>query len=244
MLYKKIRSLSSHFKKFPFHPQWQMNIENSFGKNQIGERVEKGTLLDIGCSDQSLRKYISPEVHYIGLDYLTTAFQLYQTRPQIYGDAQSLPFLSESIDTVTLLDVLEHIPDASSALSEAFRILKPRGVVFVSVPFIYPIHDAPFDFQRWTSHGLKKMVENCGFQVEKEIAVGSPSQTAALISCIGAVRNTLELLKSYNPIGLLLLLILPVFVPITNIVGWTLGLMSRKDTIMPFSYKLILVKPE
>lgn len=242
MLYGRIRKFASYLRKTPFHPQWLMNIDTSFGKKQIGQMVEKGTLLDIGCSDQSLRAHICPEVHYIGLDYLTTASQLYETSPQVYGDAQSLPLMAQSIDTIALLDVLEHLPDASLALAEVFRVLKSNGKVLVSVPFLYPVHDAPFDFQRWTSHGLKKIVENCGFYIEKEMAVGTPSQTAALITCIGIVRNTLELLKSYNPIGLLLLFLLPLFIPVVNISGWILSKVSGKDNLMPFSYKLILVK--
>lgn len=244
MLYSKIRKLASQISKTPLHPQWLMNIDNPLGKKQIGKMVRKGTLLDVGCSDKSLRSHISSKIKYIGLDYLTTASQFYETRPHIYGDAQALPFLSASIDTVTLLDVLEHIPDASLALAEAFRVLKPNGRVIASMPFLYPIHDEPFDFQRWTTHGIKKMVENCGFYLENEIAVGSPSQTAALIACIGSVRNTLELLKSYNPIGFILLLLLPFFIPLANIVGWALSKVSGKDNIMPFSYKIILIKPE
>ena len=244
MLYSTLRKLASHVSKTPFHPQWLMTVDNPLGKRQVGEEIGKGVLLDIGCSDQSLRQYISPETSYIGLDYLTTASQLYETRPHIYADAQALPFLAASVDTVTLLDVMEHIPDPSLALSEVFRVLKPNGRVVISVPFIYPIHDAPFDFQRWTTYGIKKMVGNCKFNIEKEIAVGTPGQTAALIACIGAVRSTLEMLKSYNPIGLILLFLLPVFIPVVNGTGWAIGKVSGKDSIMPFSYKLILVKPK
>ncbi|MCB2184044.1 MAG: class I SAM-dependent methyltransferase [Desulfobulbaceae bacterium] len=244
MLYSKLRKFASYIRKTPLHPQWLMNVENPLGKKQIGKKVDKGFHLDIGCADQSLQNFISPEATYIGIDYLTTASKLYKTKPLVYADAQALPFLSASIDIVTLLDVLEHIPDAPLALAEAFRVLKPRGRAILSVPFLYPIHDAPFDFQRWTSHGLKKMAEDCGFFIEKEIAVGNPSQSAALIACIAAVRNTLELLKSYNFIGLILLCVLPLFIPIVNISGWALGKVSGQDNIMPFSYNFFLVKPE
>lgn len=50
------------------------------------------------------------------------------------GDALELPFEAESFDAVTLWNVLEHVPDATRALSEARRVLRPGGAMYVICP--------------------------------------------------------------------------------------------------------------
>jgi SAM-dependent methyltransferase len=52
----------------------------------------------------------------------------------LHGSAESLPFPDASVDAVTLLDVLEHVADPAGVLDEAHRVLKPGGVLVVSVP--------------------------------------------------------------------------------------------------------------
>ena len=48
-------------------------------------------------------------------------------------------------------------------LSECFRILKPKGHLFLSVPFLVGVHGDPADFQRWTEDGLRRIVSDAGF---------------------------------------------------------------------------------
>ncbi len=55
-------------------------------------------------------------------------------------DAQNLPFPDNSFDKIIFTEVLEHIPDEISALKELYRILKPGGVVALTVPS----HNYPF----------------------------------------------------------------------------------------------------
>jgi len=48
-------------------------------------------------------------------------------------------------------------------LNEAHRILKPEGRVFITVPWQWVIHEAPYDFFRYTPYGLKYLLEKAGF---------------------------------------------------------------------------------
>lgn len=52
----------------------------------------------------------------------------------IEASAKSLPFVSESVDTVLLLDVLEHVKDEQAVIDEVYRVLKKGGTLILSVP--------------------------------------------------------------------------------------------------------------
>ena len=77
--------------------------------------------------------------------------------------AEGLPFRSGSFDVVLATEVLEHVTDAEAAAEEIRRVLRPGGSLLATVPFIYPVHEAPYDFRRFTHHGLRSLVERHGF---------------------------------------------------------------------------------
>jgi SAM-dependent methyltransferase len=52
----------------------------------------------------------------------------------VQAEAEHLPFKPESLDLVTMLDLLEHIADDRGVLSDVGRILRPKGILCVTVP--------------------------------------------------------------------------------------------------------------
>jgi SAM-dependent methyltransferase len=62
---------------------------------------------------------------------------------------------SDSADCVFLVSVLQHIPSPQKAIDEAFRVLRPGGVIYVNVPFIFFYHQDPEDFNRFSVPGLE-----------------------------------------------------------------------------------------
>lgn len=66
-------------------------------------------------------------------------------------------------DVVVCLNTLEHVYSAEFVLQEALRVLKPNGVVFISVPFIFRIHSHPDDFFRGTPSWWKETMRRVGF---------------------------------------------------------------------------------
>lgn len=84
-------------------------------------------------------------------------------KPDIVADVCDMNmFADQSVDVIFMVEVLEHVKTPQRALDEMHRVLKPGGRLFLSTPFILPIHDAPFDFYRYTQFGLAHLCR--GFQ--------------------------------------------------------------------------------
>jgi SAM-dependent methyltransferase len=79
--------------------------------------------------------------------------------PNIIGDIHSIPIKNDSLDSIICTQVLEHVGDPKQAVREMCRILKSRGILLLSVPFIYPIHEAPVDNWRFGPNGLKSILK-------------------------------------------------------------------------------------
>lgn len=234
-------SLLGILKNTPFHPQWFAFFRETGNLRRSCERLS-GVVLDIGCADGKPREFLPPDADYVGLDYFDTATRLYRTRPDVFGDAQQLPMADGSVDHVLLLDVLEHIPDPGRCLAEISRVLKAGGTLTIQVPFLYPIHDAPYDFHRWTKFGLERAARTAGLSIEQEMTIGHPLETAALGANIAMSKTVLNWVRNRNPL-MLLGVTLPFLVFTTNTLGWLLARLSRSEEMMPYAYRMIWAKP-
>lgn len=76
-----------------------------------------------------------------------------------------LPFEDSSFSVVLCLSVLEHLTEPAKGIQEIRRVLKPGGQAVISVPFIFPIHEAPDDYWRFTKYGLKHLFRD-GWSIE------------------------------------------------------------------------------
>lgn len=110
----------------------------------LGRLPPDAVVLDVGGGKRQLN-----DERYINLEY-----SLYD-EPDMFGDAQALPFRSDSIDLVYCTGVLEHVPDLLLAVREIYRVLKPGGRVLACVPFIQPLHNEPQHFFNATSFGVE-----------------------------------------------------------------------------------------
>ncbi len=239
----EIKNFSSRFaflKGTFFHPQWFAHRQEKAFFRLIGSHTGM-RVLDIGCSDQRIRRFLPKDSAYIGLDYYSTATQWYGTRPAIYGDAHALPFPDNQFQSVLLLDVLEHLSAPEICIAEIGRVLTAGGNLFLKVPFLYPIHDAPFDFHRWTRFGLIQLAQRHGLQVVSERHIGEPIETAALLSNIAWTKAVLSWVRSGNPLMVLGLFLGPAIV-LTNLISALVGKLSAPDQMMPHGYLFILQK--
>ena len=179
----QIRHWANHIRHLPIHPQWLLPLRRP---SEVTGRLN-GNVLDVGCADRWIERHCESGANYIGLDFPPTATQLYATVPDVFANAASLPFIDGSIDVLVCLEVLEHIRDHRAALREFARILKPDGTLILSMPFLYPIHDAPHDYQRLTKFGLQRDLSSAGFETVYVRRVGNAIRAAGLLFCLALV---------------------------------------------------------
>ncbi|MBF0438734.1 MAG: class I SAM-dependent methyltransferase [Magnetococcales bacterium] len=201
-----------------FHPAWLTNGVKRAPIPWLRCQV-RGRVLDIGAADGLWRRYLSRDVSYLTLDYYQTAHDWYGTRPDVYGTAEQLPFSLEQFDWVLLLNVMEHLPHPQSCVCEILRVLKPGGRLLLQIPFLYPLHDVPLDFQRFTPYGLEVLAQENGFVVESTQTLGHSVETAGLLLNIALSRCFLDLGIRRHPLFLLVPLV-PVVVVMINLAVW------------------------
>lgn len=82
-------------------------------------------------------------------------------------DLSDIPVEDDRYDLVVLTQVLEHLPEPGTVLRELWRVVKPGGRLWLSAPLFYFEHEAPFDFYRYTQYGLRHLLEDAGFEIER-----------------------------------------------------------------------------
>jgi len=136
----------------------------------------KGTVLDVGSGTMPYRPLLLQEGHniaaYIGLDLKPGTH--YCTSPDLAWDGRHLPLRNGTVDCAMATEVFEHLPDPEAIMAEILRVLKPGGLLFFTVPFLWRLHDVPHDEYRYTPFALERHLRNAGFAEVRIEALGGP----------------------------------------------------------------------
>lgn len=134
-------ALGAFLKRNPFPDPGTLGFfyrEKMRAIHRIAPRASPARLLDIGGGQSGLTALLYPEARITTLDmerrYGHAAPNRWPGVDFTCGDAAALPFADSSFDAVTLLDLLEHVPEDHRVAAEAWRVLKPGGFVLVSTP--------------------------------------------------------------------------------------------------------------
>jgi SAM-dependent methyltransferase len=147
----------------------------SFVEN-ICREVEDHTprILDVGCGTGANLELLGKYGEASGVDVSQDALTFCRARGLEnvrHGEAEKLPFEDGSFDLVTGLDVVEHLDDDVAGLREMWRVLKPGGRALLFVPafmFLWGVQDdVSHHRRRYTLPGLRKVVREAGFEVER-----------------------------------------------------------------------------
>jgi SAM-dependent methyltransferase len=118
-------------------------------KKFLGKHATDKSVLDIGGGrTESNHSYHSlfPNRHCVDIDP--------ERKPDTVADAHNLPFDDNSFEFILCTEVLEHLHTPQKAIDEMRRVLIPGGKLILTTRFVFPIHDAPHDYFRYTKYGL------------------------------------------------------------------------------------------
>ena len=88
------------------------------------------------------------------------------------SDAANLPIPDHSVDAALAIELLEHVPRPWAVVEELARVLKPGGMVMISVPSAVPRHDE-HDYWRYTAEGLRQLCAPAFANGEVEVFGGT-----------------------------------------------------------------------
>lgn len=164
-----------------------LHLKPLFAGLQQASAHARGRMLDIGCGNKPYQTMFARRVsEHVGCDVVQSSEQ----RVDILCPATAIPIEDGAFDTVLCTQVIEHVADHKLVLQEAFRLLKSDGTLILSAPMYWPLHEEPYDFFRFTRHGLDYLLEEAGFTRVETIPNGGKWALAgqALIHCLTTTR--------------------------------------------------------
>jgi len=150
--------------KFHSNRQWYnwlvYNIADKFLEKY--SKYYKGILVDLGCGEAPYKEYFLQYADkYIGVDWTNT---LHNSKADVLSNLnEKVNLPDEYADTVVSLSVIEHLFEPQAFLNECYRIMKKGVTLVLQAPFQWWIHEAPYDYFRYTPYAFKYMLDKAGF---------------------------------------------------------------------------------
>ncbi len=139
-----------------FRSPVQLEKESIFLAMQKASTLAKGNVLDVGCGEK-------PYAHLFAgttTSYFGTDIDLGNSkRVDICADSLMLPVKTSSVDTVVSNQVIEHVRSPEVFVKEVTRILKPDGILIITAPQLWCLHEKPYDYYRFTRYALEMLCE-------------------------------------------------------------------------------------
>lgn len=163
--YTKMYELEDHY--------WWFVGRRSLALRLLRQYVKppRPDVLDLGCGTGVVLRELSNWADPTGLDMSEKALRYSQSRDirrLVKGDGEKLPFRDGSFDAVIGLDIYEHIQHDEDAFAETFRVLRPGGVVVLSVPAFRSLwgpHDvALHHHRRYRASEVRKRLRDAGLE--------------------------------------------------------------------------------
>jgi ubiquinone/menaquinone biosynthesis C-methylase UbiE len=102
-------------------------------------------LLDVGCGANLVYDLPAAErgVKVVGVDFSYNFLRLAPRSDRfslVQADVEQLPLADQSFDAAVCSEVAEHVPDDNAVMREIARVLKPNGILFLTVPNLGSAH--------------------------------------------------------------------------------------------------------
>ena len=166
----------------PFSVNWLVTHIHARHVARAVGACASGRLLDVGCGSRPFKELLEAHsLQSLGIEIdaerygrqstsaegMITCSGTEQPRhlPDAWASGLQLPFRDACFDTAVSFQVLEHVPQPARMLAEITRVLKPGGVLVLTAPHIWGIHEEPHDYYRFTPYGLRYLAETVGLRV-------------------------------------------------------------------------------
>jgi SAM-dependent methyltransferase len=150
----------------PFEATIEKFVHDVAAEIPPGKRV-----LDAGAGEGRFKSFFS-HTEYVGIDFAQGDQTWDYSGLDVIGKLEQLPFPDYSFDHVLSIVVLEHTPQPGRVIEEFRRVLRPGGMVHLVVPHMWEEHHRPYDFFRFTSGGIRYLLETSGIRIRKIHPVG------------------------------------------------------------------------
>jgi SAM-dependent methyltransferase len=139
----------------------------------------RGDVLDFGCGSKPYESWFVHSTSYTGVDLNVSGHDHSSSKIDYFYDGRRLPFADAQFDAVVAFEVFEHVPNLQEVLIELRRVLRKPGRLLISIPFLWPEHEQPFDHARYTTFGITALLRQSGFSV-LELRKANPGSAAII----------------------------------------------------------------
>ena len=160
-----------YFKHIIEHPELSLDDARSIRKHLPSAR----RIVDIGCGRGGFVEVCRRQLgDALGFDNEPAAARICRAQglPFVLGDAERLPFRSDSLDVLRAKEVIEHLIDPRPMLREIRRALRPGGLFLSRTPShfstLYPVGNFWDDYTHvrpFSRLGLRRLLEDTGFEI-------------------------------------------------------------------------------
>ncbi len=216
-------------------------VDNYLIRNKILQELIKvlpelhGTVLDIGCGEMPYKPLITrfndSITEYIGLDIENPRYQG-NSKPDLIWNGALIPLEDSTVDCAIATELFEHLPDLGSVLKELFRVIKPGGILFFTVPFLWPLHDSPHDEYRYTPFSLKRALQQSGYTNVDIAALGGWDASLAQMIGLWLKRRPMDTANRRELMDLLLPFYKNLLISEQECPPLTFNEMSRKNVMI------------
>jgi SAM-dependent methyltransferase len=155
------RGLSETLRRFIAEMPYERRSILDFVMDVAAETEPNARVLDLGAGDAPYRELFA-HTDYLTSDW-TESVHAGGHHADIVASAATLPVESSSIRLVLCTQVLEHIADPGQVLHECLRVLESGGRLALTVPLVWPLHELPHDYYRYTGAGVEHLLTQAGF---------------------------------------------------------------------------------
>lgn len=161
MIYQSVvRRVPAPLRRWVMHFDWV--IENAAAVF-AASLPEGSRVLDAGAGECRFAPLFARH-RYVAVDLGVGDSSWNYRRLDCVADLANLPLPSAAFDACLNLVTLEHVRDPLRVLSELARVLRPGGRILLVVPHDWEVHQEPHDYFRYTTHGMRFLLESSGFR--------------------------------------------------------------------------------